>query len=138
MSFQPKVYTIGHVLGMTGMMVVATAFLYHTRSEHPELVWFMEHWGLYIGIGCTVVTFIFGLTILGTPWYDEETNTQLEADQIEAEEYWNSLSPEVQAIYTAAREIQYLQLSQYMQIDTLVRNQEQLKEYMKSQERFRR
>ncbi len=126
MTFQPRVYTVGHILGMTGMMAVATAFLYHTRAEHPELVWFMEHWGLYIGIGCTIVTFLFGLTILGTPWYDEETNRQLEADQIEAEEYWASLSPEEQAIYSAASEIQYLQLLQLMKTEAFIQNQEQL------------
>ena len=132
MTFQPRVYTIGHVLGMTGMMAVATAFTYHTRNEHPDLVWFMEHWGLYIGIGCTVVTFIFGLTILGTPWYDEETNRQLAADQDQAEFEWNQKSPEEKAIISTARNNELLQLIQIMQNNRIIEAQEQLKKKKRS------
>lgn len=130
MSYQPKVYTLGHILGITGMVGGATAFIYSKRFEQPSLVWFIENWGLYIGIGCTVLTFLYGLTILGTPWYDEETNKQLEAEYNRAQSEWRSKSPEERAILTAARENELLQMTQIMQNNTIIRNQEKLKKKM--------
>jgi len=127
MSFQRQVYTIGHILGMTGMVAFATVFMYASRHQHPDVVWFMEHWGLYIGIVCTILTFLFGLSILGTPWYDEETNQELEAEHNRAVFEWNSKSPEERAIITAARQNELLQLTQIMQNNTIIRNQEELK-----------
>ena len=127
MSYEPKVYTIGHILGMTGMIAMTTAGMYAGRHKHDDLVWFMENWGLYIGIGCTVLTFLFGLTILGTPWYDEETNKQHEADHNQAVYEWNQKSPEERAILNAARQNELLQLTQIMQNNEIIRNQEKLK-----------
>ncbi len=57
MTYQPKVYTIGHVLGMTGMVAAATSVIYSSRHKQADLVWFMENWGLYIGMTCTALTF---------------------------------------------------------------------------------
>ena len=127
MSYEPKVYTFGHVLGMTGMMAAATTFMYVTRHKHDDLTWFMENWGLYIGITCTALVFLFGLSIIGTPWYDQQTNEQHEADQNRAEFEWSHKSPEERAIITAAREIELLQLTQIMQNDRLIRNKQQQK-----------
>lgn len=124
MSYQPKVYTIGHVLGMTGMVAGTTVVIYASRHRNPDLVWFLEHVGLYIGIACTVLTFLFGLSILGTRCYDEETNRQLEAEHDRAVFEWNSKSPEERAIITAARQNELLQLTQILQNDRIVRNQE--------------
>ena len=104
----------------------ATAYMYSTRHEHADLVWFMQNWGLYIGIALTVITFLFGLSILGTPWYDDETNKQLEADQQRAEYEWNQKSPEERAIITAARNNELLQLTQIMQNNRIIQTQEQL------------
>ncbi len=132
MSFQPKVYTLGHILGMTGMVAMTTADMYAGRHKHADLVWFMENWGLYIGIVCTILTFLFGLSILGTPWYDEETNKQHEADHNRAEFEWRGKSPEERAIITAARENELLQLTQIMQNNEIIRNQEQLKKSTRS------
>ena len=127
MSFQRQVYTMGHVLGITGMVAFATAFMYAARHKDDNLVWFMEHWGLYIGITCTILTFLHGLSILGTPWYDEETNKQLEAEHNRAVFEWNCKSPEERAIITAARQNELLQLTQIMQNTQIIRNQEQAK-----------
>lgn len=127
MSFQRQVYTMGHVLGLTGMVAGATAFMYATRHKDDNLVWFMENWGLNIGIGCTILTFLFGLSILGRPWYDEETNKQLEAEHNREVFEWNSKSPEERAIINAARRNELFQLTQILQNNTIIRNQEELK-----------
>ena len=127
MSFQRQVYTMGHVLGITGMVAVATAGMYAARYQYPELVWFIESWGLYIGIACTILTFLFGLSILGTPWYDEETNKELEAEHNRAVFEWNCKSPEERAIITAARQNELLQLTQIMQNNQIIQTQEQAK-----------
>jgi len=124
MTYQPKVYTIGHVLGMTGMVAAATFVIYSSRHKQADLVWFMENWGLYIGITCTALTFLFGISILGTPWYDEETNSQLEAKHERTELEWRSKSPEERAIVTAARENELLQLIQIMQKNRIIQAQE--------------
>ncbi len=126
MSFQPKVYTLGHIMGMTGMVAMTTAYMYAGRHKHTDLVWFMENWGLYIGIFCTVLTFLFGLTILQTPWYDGETNEQLEKDHNRVMFEWRSKSPEEQAIINAARENELLQFTQIMQNNEIIRNQKNL------------
>ena len=127
MSHQPKVYTLGHIVGMTGIVAAATTFIYATRHEHTDLVWFMENWGLHIGIALAVLTFLFGLSILGTPWYEEETNQQLAADQDQAEFEWNQKSPEEKAIISTARNNELLQLIQIMQNNRIIEAQEQLK-----------
>lgn len=127
MSFQRQVYTLGHALGMTGMVAFATAFIYAGRHKNDDLVWFMEHWGLYIGIACTILTFLYCLSILGTPLYDEETNKQLEAEHNQAVYEWNRKSPEERAIITAAEENRLLQITQIMQNNEIIRNQEQAK-----------
>ena len=124
MTYQPKVYTIGHILGMTGMVAAATNVIYSNRHEQEDLVWFMENWGLYIGIACTALTFLFGLSILGTPWYDDETNTQLGVNHEKSELEWRSKSPEERAIVTAARENELLQLIQIMQNNRIIHGQE--------------
>lgn len=124
MKYEPTVYTFGHILGMTGMVAAATTFIYSTRHKHTDLVWFIENWGLYIGIACTVLTFLFGLSIIGTPWYDEETNKQLEANHDRSELEWKCKSPEEQAIITAARENELLQLIQIMQNNRIIQAQE--------------
>jgi len=131
MSFQPKVYTMGHILGMTGMVAFATAVIYARRHEQPGLLWFMENWGLYIGAASTVITFLFGLSILGKPWYDETTNKQLEADHNRLVFEWNCKSPEERAILAAAEENRLLQLTQILQNNQIINNQEQLKNKLK-------
>lgn len=123
MSFQPKVYTFGHILGMTSMVGIATAFFYATSDKDPDLKWFMETWGLYIGLFATGLTFVFGLSILGKPWYDEETNRELKAEQDREEFEWRLKSPEERAIITAARNNEVLQLTQILQNNQIIRNQ---------------
>ena len=132
MSHQPRVYTLGHIVGMTGIVAVATTFIYSTRHKHADLVWFIENWGLQIGIALTMLTFLFGLSILGTPWYDEETNRQLAADQDQAEFEWNQKSPEEKAIISTARNNELLQLIQIMQNNRIIEAQEQLKKKKRS------
>lgn len=129
MSFQPKVYTMGHVLGMTGMVAFGTLGCYWKgiTAEDAGLKWFTETWLLYIGAGATILTFLFGLTILGTPWYDEETNKELKADHDRATLEWTSKSPEERAILMAAEENRLLQLTQIMQNNQILNNQEQSK-----------
>ena len=136
MRFQPKVYTIGHVLGMCGMVIFGTVACYQsgTTTEDSGLRWFTENWLLYIGAGATILTFLFGLTILGTPWYDEKTNKQLEAEHNravfehnQAVFEWNSKSPEERAILNAAEENRLLQLTQIIQNNQILQNQEQAK-----------
>ncbi len=114
------------------MVAAATSYIYSTRNEHADLVWFMENWGLQIGIALTVLTFLFGLSILGTPWYDEETNQQLAADQDQAEFEWNQKSPEEKAIISTARNNELLQLIQIMQNNRIIETQEQLKRSKRS------
>lgn len=127
MGYQRQVYTMGHVLGLTGMVAGATAFMYAARHKDDDLVWFMENWGLYIGAACTIGVFLFGLTLLGKPLYDEETNKELEAEYNRAVFEWNSKSPEERAIITAARRNELLQLTQILQNNTIIQNQEQAK-----------
>jgi hypothetical protein len=127
MGYQRQVYTMGHVLGLTGMVAGATAFMYAARHKDDTLVWFMEHWGLYIGVACTIGTFLFGLSLLGKPLYDEETNKVLEAEYNGAMFEWNSKSPEERAIITTARRNELLQLTQILQNNTIIQNQEQAK-----------
>ncbi len=134
MSYQPKVYTIGHVVGMTAMVVFGTFACYRTgmQSEDAGLKWFTETWLISLGGGATILTFLYGLTILGTPWYDEETNEQLQSDHERAEFEWRSKSPEERAIITAARENELLQLTQIMQNNRIIQNQEQMKKKPRS------
>jgi low affinity Fe/Cu permease len=132
MSYQRKVYTIGHILGLTAMVGVGTAIIYAKGRENPDLVWFMENWGLYIGIACTIFTFLSGLSILGTPWHDEETNKQLEMEHDMAELEWRLKSPEERAIIIAAQQNRLLQLTQVLQNDSIIRNQEQMKNTKRS------
>ena len=127
MSYQRQVYTMGHVLGLTAMVGVPTAIIYANPQNNPDVAWFMNNWGLYIGITCTVLTFLYGLSFLGKPCYDEETNEQLEKEHVRAEYEWWLKSPEERAITRAAKESQLLQLTQILQNDTIIRNQEQLK-----------
>ena len=127
MSYQRRVYTMGHILGLTAMVAGTTAIIYANPKNNPYVVWFMGNWGLYIGIACTVITFLYGLSILGKPCYDEETNEQLEKEHDRAEFEWWLKSPEERAIINAARESKLLQLTQILQNDTIIRNQEQLK-----------
>ena len=127
MGYQRQVYTMGHALGLTGMVVGATAFIYAVRHKDDNLVWFMENCGLYLGIACTTGTFLFGLSLLGRPLYDEETNKELEAEYNCALFEWNSKSPEERAIITAARQNELLQLTQILQNNTIIQNQEQAK-----------
>jgi hypothetical protein len=132
MSYQPKVYTLGHIVGMTAMVAAATTYIYSTRHEHADLVWFIENWGLHIGISLTILTFLFGLSILGTPWYDEETNQQLAANLDQAESEWNQKTPEEKAIISTARNNELLQLIQIMQNNRIIEAQEQLKRTKRS------
>lgn len=127
MGYQRQVYTMGHVLGLTGMVAGATAFMYAARHKDDNLVCFMDHWGLYIGVACTIGTFLFGLSLLGKPLYDEETNKALEAEYNGAMFEWNSKSPEERAIITTARRNELLQLTQILQNNTIIQNQEQAK-----------
>ena len=53
MGYQRQVYTVFHVLLMTGAFGLATVGMYAARHQHPELVKFIESWDLYIGIACT-------------------------------------------------------------------------------------
>ncbi len=124
MGYQRQVYTLGHVLGLTGMVAGATAFMYAARHKDDNLVWFMENCGLYIGIACTFGMFLLGLSLLGKPLYDEETNKELEAQYNRAVFEWNSKSPEERAIVTAARENELLQLIKIMQKNRIIEAQE--------------
>ena len=127
MSFQREVYTFTHVLFMTGAIALTVTGIYAARHQHPDLVWFIESWGLYIGIAATVGTFLFSLSLVGKPFYDEETNKQLEAEHNRAVFEWNSKSPEERAIINAAEENRLLQLTQILQNNEIIRNQEQAK-----------
>lgn len=127
MGYQRQVHTIGHALGLTAMVACATAFMYAARHKDDSLVWFMETWGLYIGIACTTGTFLLGLSLIGKPIYDEETNKQLKAEYNRTLFEWNSKSPEERAIITAARQNELLQLTQILQNNTIIQNQEQAK-----------
>ena len=127
MSFQREVYTFPHVLFMTGAIALTVTGMYAARHQHPDLVWFIENWGLYIGIAATIGTFLFSLSLVGKPFYDEETNKQLEAEHNRAVFEWNSKSPEERAILNAAEENRLLQLTQIMQNNEIIRNQEQAK-----------
>lgn len=127
MGYQRQVYTLGHVLGLTGMVAGATAFMYAARHKDDNLVWFVEHWGLYIGVACTIGTFLFGLSLLGKPLHDEATNKELEAEYNRAMFDWNSKSSEERAIITAARRNELLQLTQILQNNTIIQNPEQAK-----------
>ncbi len=64
---------------------------------------------------------------MGKPIYDDETNKQLEAEYNCAVFEWNSKSPEERAIITAARRNELLQLTQILQNNTIIQNQEQSK-----------
>ncbi len=127
MGYQRQVYTFFHVLLMTSVLGLATIGMYAGRHQHPELTWFIESWGLYIGIACTTGTFLIGLSLIGKPIYDEETNKELEAEYNRAVFEWNSKSPEERAIITAARQNELLQLTQILQNNTIIQNQEQSK-----------
>lgn len=127
MSFHREVYTFTHTVLLTGMVAGAAAFMYVARHKNDNLVWFIEHWGLYIGIATTVGTFLFGLSLIGKPIYDDETHRQREAEHNRAVFEWNSKSSEERAIITAARRNEFLQLTQILQNDTIIRNQEDLK-----------
>lgn len=127
MSFQREVYTFTHVLFVTGAIALTGTGIYAARHQHPELVWFIENWGLYIGIVATISTFLFSLSLVGKPFYDEETNKQLEAEHNRAVFEWNSKSPEERAILNAAEENRLLQLTQILQNNQIIQNQEQAK-----------
>ena len=127
MSFQREVYTFTHVLFVTGAIALTVTGMYAARHQHPDLVWFIENWGLYIGIAATVGTFLFGLSLVGKPMYDAETNKQLESEHNRAVYEWNSKSPEERAILNAAEENRLLQLTQIMQNNQIIQNQEQAK-----------
>lgn len=127
MPFQREVYTFTHAVLLTGMVAGATAFTYVARDKSEELVWFMEHWGLYIGIAATTGTFLLGLSLIGKPIYDEETHRKREAEHNRAVFEWNSKSPEERAIISATRRNELLQLTQIMQNNTIIQNQEQAK-----------
>lgn len=132
MSFERPVYKMWHVLWLTGMVAGGTALIYLKACEEPALMWFMENWGLYIGITCTILMFLYGLSILGTPCYDEETNKQLEREELIAQIEWNSKSPEERAIITAAKRNELLQLTQILQNNQIIQNQEQLKKKLRT------
>lgn len=129
MSFQPKVYTLGHVLFLTAGGIYGTVACYRAgiASENPGVNWFAENWMLYIGAGATIVMFLVGLTMIGTPCYDEETNSRLKAEHDQAEFEWNRKSPEERAILNAARQNELLQLTQILQNSQIIRNQDQAK-----------
>ena len=129
MSFQPKVYTFGHILFMTGLVAVGTLVCYvkGQGSEHAGMKWFAETWMLYVGAGATVLTFLFGMGLLGKPCYDEETNKQLKAEYDRAMLEWRFKSPEEKAILMAAEENRLLQLTQILQNNQIINNQEQIK-----------
>ncbi|MCX7422614.1 MAG: hypothetical protein NT013_24160 [Planctomycetia bacterium] len=129
MSFQPKVYTFGHVLFMTGMVIFGTVVCYvkGQGAEQAGMKWFAETWLLYVGAGATFLTFLFGMGLLGKPWYDAETNKQLKAEYDRAMLEWRFKSPEEKAILMAAEENRLLQLTQIMQNNQIINNQEQIK-----------
>ncbi len=127
MPFQREVHTFTHAVVLTGVVAGFTAFIYAARHKDDNLVWFMEHWGLYIGIAATVGTFLLGLSRIGKPIYDDETHRQREAEYNLAVYEWNSKSPEERAIITAARRNELLQLTQILQNNTIIQNQEQAK-----------
>lgn len=129
MSFQPKVYTFGQVLLMTGMAAAATVACYIKGQgvEDAGMRWFTENWLPYVGGGFTVLVFLFGLGLVGKPWYDEETNRQLKAEYDRAVWEWSQKSPEEKAILRAAEENRLLQLTQISQNNQILSNQEQLK-----------
>lgn len=129
MSFQPKVYTFGHVLFMTGMVAFGTVVCYVKGQgvEHAGMKWFSETWLLYVGAGATFLTFLFGMGLLGKPWYDAETNKQLKAEYDRAMLEWRFKSPEEKAILMAAEENRLLQLTQILQNNQIINNQEQIK-----------
>lgn len=127
MTFQREVYTLTHTVLLTGMVAGATAFMCAARHENDDLVWFMEHWGLYIGMAATIGTFLLGLLLIGKPIYDDTTHQEREAEHNRAVFEWNRKSPEERAIITAARRNESLQLTQILQNDRINQNQEQAK-----------
>lgn len=127
MSFQREVYTFTHAVLLAGMVAGATAFMYAARHKNDDLVWFMEHWGLYIGTAATVGTLLLGLLLIGKPIYDDETHQEREAEHNRAVFEWNRKSPEERAIITAARRNELLQITQILQNNTIIENQEQAK-----------
>ena len=127
MTFPREVYTFTHTVLLTGMVAGATAFMYAARHKNDDLVWFMEHWGLYIGMAATIGTFVLGLLLIGKPIYDDTTHREREAEHNRAVFEWNRKSPEERAIITAARRNELLQLTQILQNDRINHNQEQAK-----------
>ncbi len=127
MSFQREIYTFTHTLFMTGAIGLTMTGMYAARHQHPEFVPFIETWGLFIGMAATISTFLFGLSLIGKPIYDDETHKELEAEHNRAVFEWNSKSPEERAIITAARRNELLQLTQILQNNTIIQNQEQAK-----------
>lgn len=129
MSFQPKVYTFGHVLFMTGMVTFGTVVCYFKGqgAEHAGMKWFAETWLLYVGAGAVFLTFLFGMGLLGKPCYDAETNKQLKGEYDRAMLEWRFKSPEEKAILMAAEENRLLQLTQILQNNQIINNQEQIK-----------
>ncbi len=129
MSFQPKVYTFGQILFVTGMAAAGTVVCYFKGqgSEDAGMRWFTENWLPYIGGGVTVLFFLFGLGLVGKPWYDEETNRQLKAEYDRAMLEWRCKSPEERAILMAAEENRLLQLNQILQNIQINQNLEQMK-----------
>jgi predicted GNAT superfamily acetyltransferase len=127
MSFSRETYTFTHAVLLTGMVAGATAFMYTARHKNDDLVWFMEHWGLYMGIVATVGTFLLGLSLIGRPIYDDETHQEREAEHNRAVFEWNRKSPEERAIITAARRNELLHLTQILQNNTIIQSQEQAK-----------
>ena len=134
MSFQPKVYTFGHVLFMTGFVALGTFVCYVKGQgvEHAGMKWFTETWLLYGGAGATILTFLFGMGLLGKPWYDAETNKQLKAEYDRAMLEWRLKSSEEKAILIAAEENRLLQLTQILQNNQIINNQEQSKRTRRS------
>ncbi len=127
MTFPREVYTFTHTVLLTGMVAGATAFMYAARHKNDDLVWFMEHWGLYIGMAATIGTFVLGLLLIGKPIYDDKTHQEREAEHNRAVFDWNRKSPEERAIITAARRNELLQITQILQNDAIIQNQEQAK-----------
>lgn len=129
MSFQPKVYTFGHVTFMTGLAGFGTLVCYVKGQgvDHVGMKWFAETWLPYIGAGITVLTFLFGMGLLGKPCYDEKTNKRLKAEYDRAVLEWRCKSPEERAILMAAEENRLLQLNQVLQNIQIIQNLEQMK-----------
>ena len=129
MSFQPKVYTFGHVMFMTGLAGFATwvCCVKGQGAEHAAMKLFAENWLPYIGGGFTLLTFLFGLGLLGKPCYDEEINKQLKAEYDRAIFEWRCKSPEERAILMAAEENRLLQLNQILQNIQINQNLKQMK-----------